>query len=91
MSVLEDSELVYNTRNYWVSGLCPSSNILKNTKFRKLGLFPSSDEMVGASTLLDQIEIPNFNPMGPLERRNLSYSVSEAGSISILRWKGGDI
>jgi hypothetical protein len=38
--------MVYNTQNYWVFGLFPSSGILenKNTKFRKLDLFPSSGE-----------------------------------------------
>jgi hypothetical protein len=39
--------MVYDTRNYWVFGLCPSSGILKtleNTAFRKLDLFPSSGE-----------------------------------------------
>jgi hypothetical protein len=39
--------MVYNTQNYWVSGLCPSFGIIKNTTFRKLDLFPSSDEGVG--------------------------------------------
>jgi hypothetical protein len=24
--------MVYNTQNYWVSGLCPSSSILKKTQ-----------------------------------------------------------
>jgi hypothetical protein len=44
-------------QNYRVFGLCPSSGILKTRehKFRKLGLFPSSDE--GEDTL----EIANFN------------------------------
>jgi hypothetical protein len=53
--------MVYNTQNYWVYGLCPSSCILKkrnkkieNTAFRKLYLFPSSDE-------------------GSLERANLNH------------------
>lgn len=46
MSVLEDCD----------------HGVLKNTKFRKLGLVPSSVEMVGASTVLN-----------PLERTNLSY------------------
>jgi hypothetical protein len=34
--------MMYNTQNYWVFGLCPSSGILENTTFRKLDLFPSS-------------------------------------------------
>jgi hypothetical protein len=34
--------MVYNTQNYWVFGLFPSSGILENTTFRKLDLFPSS-------------------------------------------------
>jgi hypothetical protein len=41
--------MVYETRDYWVVGLCPLSGILKNTTFRKLDLFPSSIEGVGES------------------------------------------
>jgi hypothetical protein len=36
--------MVYNTQDYWVFGLCPSSGILKNTTFQKLHLFLSSGE-----------------------------------------------
>jgi hypothetical protein len=38
--------MVYNTQNYWVLGLFPSSGILetRDTTFRKLNLFPLSDE-----------------------------------------------
>jgi hypothetical protein len=36
--------MVYNTENYWVFGLFPSSGILENTTIRKLDLFPSSGE-----------------------------------------------
>jgi hypothetical protein len=36
--------MVYNTQNYWVFGLLPSSGILENTTFRKLDLFPFSGE-----------------------------------------------
>jgi hypothetical protein len=32
--------MVYNTQNYWVFGLFPSSGILENTSFRKLDLLP---------------------------------------------------
>jgi hypothetical protein len=39
--------MVYNTQNYWVFGLFPSSGILENTTFRKLDLFPSSGEGLG--------------------------------------------
>jgi hypothetical protein len=39
--------MVYTTRDYWVSELCPSSSILKNTTFWKLDLFLSSGEGVG--------------------------------------------
>jgi hypothetical protein len=53
------------TMDYCVFGLCPSPGILKtqkNTTFRKLDLFPSSDEEWETPTLLD-----------PLERANPSY------------------
>jgi hypothetical protein len=39
--------MVYNTQDYWDFGLCPSSHILENMKnsaFRKLDLYLSSDE-----------------------------------------------
>jgi hypothetical protein len=42
--------LISNSKNYevpwydWIFGLPPSSGILKNTTFRKLDLFPSSDK-----------------------------------------------
>jgi hypothetical protein len=37
--------MVYNTQNYWVFGLFPSSRILETKKlFLKLDLFPSSGE-----------------------------------------------
>jgi hypothetical protein len=39
--------MVYNTRDYWVLGFCPSSGILKNTTFRKPDLLPSSGEGEG--------------------------------------------
>jgi hypothetical protein len=42
--------MVCNTQNYWVLGLFPSSGILENTTFRKLDLFPSSDEGGGGGT-----------------------------------------
>jgi hypothetical protein len=42
--------MVYNTQNYWVSGLFPSSGILENMTFRKLDLFPSSCEGGGKNT-----------------------------------------
>jgi hypothetical protein len=54
--------MVYNTRNYWGFGVCPSSGIVKNTPFRKLDLLPSSGERVKTPTLL-----------GPLERANLNH------------------
>jgi hypothetical protein len=40
--------MVYNTRNYWVFGLFPSSGILENTTIWKL--FPSSGEGGGEDT-----------------------------------------
>jgi hypothetical protein len=42
--------MVYNTQNYWVFGLFPSSGILENTTFRKPDLFPSSGEDGGEDT-----------------------------------------
>jgi hypothetical protein len=42
--------MVYNSQNYWVFGLFPSSGILENTTFQKLDLFPSSGVGGGADT-----------------------------------------
>jgi hypothetical protein len=42
--------MVYNTQNYWVLGIFPSSGILENTTFPKLDLFPSSGEGGGEDT-----------------------------------------
>jgi hypothetical protein len=41
---MEFAILIHCTQNYWVFVLFPSSGILENTTFRKLDLFPSSDE-----------------------------------------------
>jgi hypothetical protein len=51
--------MVYNTRDHWVLGLCPSSGILKNTTFLKMDLFPSSGEGGGTPTLLGPLETAN--------------------------------
>jgi hypothetical protein len=42
--------VVQNSQNYWVFGRFPSSDILENTTFQKLDLFPSSDEGGGEDT-----------------------------------------
>jgi hypothetical protein len=54
---------VYDTQNYWVSGLCPLSGIvtLKNVMFQKLDLFPSSGEEKGTPTLLGLLERADHN------------------------------
>jgi hypothetical protein len=43
--------MVYNTQDYWVFGLCPSSGTLKNM-FQKLDLFPHSGEEVGENPIM---------------------------------------
>jgi hypothetical protein len=45
---------MFNSQNYWVFGLCPSSGILKS-KFRKLDLFPSSGEGVEGTYFVGSI------------------------------------
>jgi hypothetical protein len=54
--------VVQNSQNF--SGLSPSSCSPKNTTFRKLDLFPSSDEGGGENTPAQ---------LGPLERANLNH------------------
>jgi hypothetical protein len=55
--------MAYDTRNYWVLELLPSSGILKklkNTMFRKLGVFPPSvlrSEISGKSENKNQYKI----------------------------------
>jgi hypothetical protein len=39
--------MLYNTRDYWGFGLCPSSRIPKNTTFRELGLKPELSSITG--------------------------------------------
>jgi hypothetical protein len=58
--------LVIRCQNYWDSGLCPSSGI-KNTTFRKMGLFLSSSEGRETPT-----------PLGPLEGANLFHWTTPA-------------
>jgi hypothetical protein len=47
-------------KNY-VFGICPSFDVLKNTTFRKLDLFPSSGKITGVSTLLGALERASLN------------------------------
>jgi hypothetical protein len=46
-SITPDCQGEFNIQDYWVLRLYPSSGILKNTKFRRPDLFPSSGEVVG--------------------------------------------
>jgi hypothetical protein len=43
--------------NFWVLGLCLSSGILKDTTFRKLYLFLSSDEGVSVTYTVGSVRI----------------------------------
>jgi hypothetical protein len=60
----------YNPGIYRVFGLCPWSGVLKNRRFLKLDLCPSSDKGVGTPTLLAPLERTNLSP---LERANLNH------------------
>jgi hypothetical protein len=55
--------MVYNAQNYWVFGLFPSSDILENSTFRKLDLFPSSGEGGGE----------DISSVGLLRKTNLNH------------------
>jgi hypothetical protein len=48
--------MVYCTLKNHVFDLCPSSIVSKNSMFRKLDLFPSSGEVMGAPTVLGPLE-----------------------------------
>jgi hypothetical protein len=54
--------MVYGTWDYWVLGLSPSSDILRNKTFWKLDLFLSSGEGVG-----------DTYSSGSVEKNNLSH------------------
>jgi hypothetical protein len=54
--------MVYNTRDYWVFALCPSSRIQINAVFQKLDLLH-----------VRGWEAPTLS--GPLERADCSHSV----------------
>jgi hypothetical protein len=56
--------VAYNTRDYWVFGLRPSSGILKNTKEHnasETGSVSVVSERWETTTLLVVLEIANFN------------------------------
>jgi hypothetical protein len=80
--------MVCKTQYYWVFGLCPSFDILKNWKYKisETGCFHP------------QVRGETPTPLGPSERANLNglcpsskilktrkHNVSETGSVSILR------
>jgi hypothetical protein len=56
---------VYDTQNYGVFGLCPSSRILnlENITFRKLDLFPFPGEGGETPALLGPLQKTNLNPV----------------------------
>jgi hypothetical protein len=63
--------VVYNTRDYWVFGICPSSGILKNTTFRETGCFPPRKKL------------PSLILTGPQSRcLPPSYLMTETNPIS---------
>jgi hypothetical protein len=59
--------MVNNTRNFWVSGLYPSSGVWRNMTFRKLDRFPSSGKRGEEDTYSD----------GPHRKRTETDPVSE--------------
>jgi hypothetical protein len=56
--------IVYNTQDYQISGLCPSSGIIKNTK--EWNIFETGSVSISG----EGWEIPTL--LGPLESANLS-------------------
>jgi hypothetical protein len=59
--------MMYNTQNYWVFGLCPSSGILETRKH-------SISETGSVSVLRWGGKTPTL--LGPLERANLKQSLA---------------
>jgi hypothetical protein len=65
--------VINNTQNYCFFLLFPSSGILENTTFRKLDLFPSSDEGGGEDTYsVGPLRKSYLNHWTFLERANLN-------------------
>jgi hypothetical protein len=56
--------VVYCTWNNHVFGLCPSSNVSKNSTFQKLDLFLFSGKIMGAPTLLGPSLSKGYNSVG---------------------------
>jgi hypothetical protein len=85
--------MMYNTQDYWVLGLFPSSGILENKKstmFRQLVLFPSSGEGGGKTpTQLSPLERANLNHWKPL-CQSQSYVTTDGQSAS-LSWNKAPI
>jgi hypothetical protein len=73
--------MVFNIGDYWAYGLCPFSRILKNTTFRKLDLFPSSDEGMWTPTNLTETD-PVSETLCSLEY----WTVNKVQKPSNLRW-----
>jgi hypothetical protein len=65
--------MVYNTQNYWIFGLCPSSGILETRKH-------NVSETGSVSVLRWREETPIL--LGPLERANLNHWTSDVSSPS---------
>jgi hypothetical protein len=61
--------MVYNTQNYWVFGLCPSSDILETTKHNV--------SETGSISVLRRWKTPT--QLGPLERANLNQWARSSG------------
>jgi hypothetical protein len=56
--------MAYNTQDYWVFGLRPSSGILNNTKEQNVSeteSFSDLSEVWETTTLFGTLEITNFN------------------------------
>jgi hypothetical protein len=68
--------MVYNTQNYWVSGLCPSSGILETRKHNvsETGSIPAPRCGGGEETPIQ---------LGPLERANINHWTTLSDSLQL--------
>jgi hypothetical protein len=73
--------MVYNTHNYWVSGLCSLSRILGTIKttFWKLDLCPSSGEGRKTPAVLSPLERSNLNHWTELDWNVVFSSIQNSG------------
>jgi hypothetical protein len=74
--------VAYNIRNYWVSGLCPSSEYYKTKRFVTTGSVPSSGEGRAVLDLLEELTSITVQPMFQVSNYVATVLVSGLPSVT---------